>query len=127
MSGELDFTELTHTRLEDNLIRHRGDRLYGRLMISDNLPDKSVKQKTEYRGCFTTVDGHWSVSDADIIRWSLCGDVSSIPSTGAKQPPRVCCLLSTAVCTCEQSFKIDTSAGVGISDQANGTSSLLPV
>ena len=27
-SGGLEFTKLTYTRLEDNLIRHRGDRLY---------------------------------------------------------------------------------------------------
>ena len=27
-SGRFDFTKLTYTRLEDNLIRHRGDRLH---------------------------------------------------------------------------------------------------
>ena len=27
-SGGLELTELTYTRLKDNLIRHRGDRLY---------------------------------------------------------------------------------------------------
>ena len=27
-SGGLELTKLTYTRLEDNLIRHRGDQLY---------------------------------------------------------------------------------------------------
>ena len=34
-SGGFEFTKLTHTRLEDNLIRHRGDRLWLRSPVVD--------------------------------------------------------------------------------------------
>ena len=36
-SGELELTKLTYTRLEDNLMRHRVDRLYLALSIRLNM------------------------------------------------------------------------------------------
>ena len=43
-SAGRELTKLTYTRLEDNLIRHRGDRLG--LAPVDKLYLKNVKQKT---------------------------------------------------------------------------------
>ena len=42
-SGEFELTKLTYIRLEDNLIRHRGDRLCGYSLLSDSSLGPSVR------------------------------------------------------------------------------------
>ena len=61
-SAGVELTKLTYTRLEDNLIRHRGDRLHttywstleniainGRFLVARDAPPKRVESDTRYR------------------------------------------------------------------------------
>ena len=45
-SGGFELTKMTYTRLEDNLIRHRGDRLYSSIVLTRDEQNPMMKHDT---------------------------------------------------------------------------------
>ena len=97
----LELTKLTYTRLEDNLIRHRGDRcLYtwlAALIVNDTFPPPLVCRHMISVFASETVspDAEHAVTITVIIFSSLSDDRDAMPASSAYSIPHNLCTSSS--------------------------------